>query len=303
MTILAVILCLLLFGPRPRPSSIRYRRPRRRQPDKGNTPEQTEPRRFRARKPEWVRRTVLVMYERTGLSHRKLAGAFNRAYTALTGESVGRTWVRELLLEHAYRELHQQQQGKHRLPTAVQNNAVWGLDTTTLRDSHANAHTILGLIDHGSRLNLALRALPRFNTWTLLGAILIAIGYYGKPAAIRLDNHPVHHARRFRTAMRWLGIRLRFTQPASPWQNGRIERFFGCLKAQLGGITFSDPASLAIGLVEYRAYYNHVRPHQHLDGRTPADAWRGIDPYRQAPRRLLWFEGWGGRLRGEWLQH
>ena len=57
------------------------------------------------------------------------------------------------------------------------------------------------------------------------------------------------------------------------------------------------------GLEEFSYYYNHVRGHQHLGGRTPAEAWQGVDPYRRAARRCLWFEGWGGRLRGWQLQH
>jgi hypothetical protein len=37
-------------------------------------------------------------------------------------------------------------------------------------------HTVLGIIDHGSRLNIALRRLPRLNAWTLLGALFLAFG-------------------------------------------------------------------------------------------------------------------------------
>ena len=103
--------------------------------------------------------------------------------------------------------------------------------------------------------------------------------------------------------MHWAGIRLRYTQPASPWQNGRIERFFGTLKAQLRDAAVDDHGQLQNRLVEFRHYYNYVRPHQHLGGRTPSEAWRGIDPYRRPPRRRLWFEGWDGRLRGWLLQH
>ena len=32
---------------------------------------------------------------------------------------------------------------------------------------------------------------------------------------------------------------------------------------------------LAIKLIEFKAFYNHARPHQHLGGHTPAQAWRG----------------------------
>jgi hypothetical protein len=45
-----------------------------------------------------------------------------------------------------------------------------------------------------------------------------------------------------------------------------------------------------------------VRPHQHLQGRTPAEVWGGIDIYRRRVRRRLWFEAWDGLLQGEYLQ-
>lgn len=299
IALIVALLCLLFAWYRLRSYS---RRPRRR-PRFRAAPASAAASPFPARKPDWVRRAVLDLHERTGQSHRKLADSFNRLHLARTGISVGRTWVRDLLQQQAYRALHAQQRCKHCAPQAMPNKFEWGLDTTALRDTSSQAHIVLGLVDHGSRLNLMLRTLPRFNTWTLLGSVFLAIGRHGKPAAIRLDNHPVHHAKRFKTVMRWLGIRLRFSQPASPWQNGRIERFFGTLKSHLQGLRFLDAEHAAHGLEEFRLYYNHIRGHQHLGGRTPAEVWHGIDPYRRAPRRCVWFEGWGGRLRGWQLLH
>lgn len=302
IAIVAALLCLLFARYRLRLRSRRLRRLRRRT-RLHTAPTDAAATGFPVRKPDWVRRAVLDAYEHTGQSHRKLAKGFNRLYFARTGISVGRTWVRDLIKQQAYHALHAQHRFKHRVPQALPNNAEWGLDTTVLRDARSKTHLVLGLIDHGSRLNLMLQALPRFNTWTLLGSVFLAIGRHGKPAAIRLDNHPVHRAKRVKTVMRWMGIRLRFSQPASPWQNGRIERFFGTLKSHLQGLRFLDETHLLRGLKEFRHYYNHVRGHQHLGGRTPADVWHGIDPYRQAPRRCLWFEGWDGRLRGWRLLH
>lgn len=241
---------------------------------------------------------MLELYEQTGQSHRQLAATFNRLHFARTGISVQRTWVRELLMHQAYRALHIRQRCKHRVPPTLPINAEWGLDTTSLRDATSTTHVVLGLVDHDSRLNLLLRVVPRFNTWTLLGHLFLAIGHYGKPTAIRLDNHPVHRAQRIGTLLRWLGIRLRFSQPASPWQNGRIERFFGTLKSSLAKMRFADVTQLDLGLAMFRTYYNDVRCHQHLAGRTPSEAWRGIAPFQLAPRRLRWFYGWSGRLCG-----
>jgi len=51
----------------------------------------------------------------------------------------------------------------------------------------------------------------------------------------------------------------------------------------------------------FRFWYNQVRPHQHLQGRTPHEVWHGIDIYRCRIRRSVEYEAWDGLLRGECL--
>jgi hypothetical protein len=51
----------------------------------------------------------------------------------------------------------------------------------------------------------------------------------------------------------------------------------------------------------FRHWYNVIRPHQHLHGLTPHEAWCGIDPYRSAPRAVERFSAWGGLLTGFYL--
>lgn len=84
--------------------------------------------------------------------------------------------------------------------------------------------------------------------------------------------------------------------------NGRIERFFGTLKAKLDTLVPADGASLQLLLGEFLVWYNAVRPHQHLDGATPDEAWQRIDPYVVPPKSTRWFEAWGGRLTGFYLR-
>lgn len=83
-----------------------------------------------------------------------------------------------------------------------------------------------------------------------------------------------------------------------PWQNGRIERFFGTLKQKLDQWQVPDFVQLNRDLDVFRDWYNHVRSHQNLDRRTPAEVWRGADPYAKAPQREQWFEAWDGLLVG-----
>ncbi len=81
-----------------------------------------------------------------------------------------------------------------------------------------------------------------------------------------------------------------------PWQNGRIERFFGTLKEKLNKVAVSDIANLNYHLADFRFWFNHVRTHQNIDDRTPAEVWSGKGCKRQA----YFYSTWGDFLTGFW---
>ncbi|MCP3673497.1 MAG: transposase [Gammaproteobacteria bacterium] len=56
-----------------------------------------------------------------------------------------------------------------------------------------------------------------------------------------------------------------------PWLNGRIERFFGTFKSKLKLLPENVSFDIQRLLIEYRCWYNHLRPHDYLDGSTPAE--------------------------------
>jgi len=58
---------------------------------------------------------------------------------------------------------------------------------------------------------------------------------------------------------------------------------------------------LQASLDEYEFWYNALRPHQHLAGRTPLDAWNKIDPWTKAPKSVEWFSAWDGLLTAGYL--
>ncbi len=83
--------------------------------------------------------------------------------------------------------------------------------------------------------------------------------------------------------------------------NGKVERFFGTLKSKLDRWEVDSLQQLNDALVPFRFWYNHVRPHRNLDGRTPAEVWKDDDlDFR--PRTESWFAAWDGLLTGYYLR-
>jgi len=258
-------------------------------------------------KPAWVTREIVrlkALLPDAGC--RRIADIFNRRHARHRDigkrMTVGKSFVAETLHKHRYVIEIERRRIKHRVPPPMPRNRVWAMDLTGKTDTESTMHMILGLIDHGSRGLPDLVALPNKASWTLLGHLFLAIGKYGKPRALRTDNEAVFVSRVFRAVLALAGIRHQRTDPGCPWQNGRIERLFGTLKAKLDRWEVAGFEALNASLGEFRCWYNHVRPHQHLQGRTPAEAWAGVDPYAKPVKREVWFEAWDGLLQGYYLR-
>ena len=113
-------------------------------------------------------------------------------------------------------------------------------------------------------------SVPNKSSITLLRHLLDTIERYGKPKSIRTDNEVVFTSLLFRVCLSFLSIQRQTTQIASPWQNGRVERFFGTLKRYTQQIIIPENHA-QVALDQFRIWYNHVRPHQNLNGQTPAE--------------------------------
>jgi putative transposase len=102
----------------------------------------------------------------------------------------------------------------------------------------------------------------------------MAIGEWGKPVRVRTDNASVFNSKVWRFGLKALGIKRQFTQPGSPWQNGRMERLFGTLKERWMQLIKPLRLDTELRLAEFTHWYNAIRPHQHLGGQTPLEVWQ-----------------------------
>jgi transposase InsO family protein len=88
----------------------------------------------------------------------------------------------------------------------------------------------------------------------------------------------------------WLGrvgVKTRFIEPGSPWENGFVESFNGKLRDELLDREIFYTLKEARVLIEsWRRHYNERRPHSALGYRAPAPAARLLpDPVSAALRR------------------
>ena len=254
-------------------------------------------------KPKWVRQEIIRL--KALMPHagcRTIADSFNRRFAASRRMTVGKTFVCEMIRKHRYEIEVERRRIKNAKPKPVPRNLIWGLDLTGKTTLDGRTQLVLGVIEHASRAALWLEALQGKSSWVLIGKLVHAIKRYGKPRAIRTDNESVFASRAFRLALFLLGIRHQHIDLHCPWQNVRVERFFGTLKANLDQLAVHAFDALNQALGEFRFFYNHVRPHQNLDGRTPAEAWAGVDPFTTQYRGEYWFEAWDGLLQGYYLR-
>jgi hypothetical protein len=89
---------------------------------------------------------------------------------------------------------------------------------------------------------------------------------FGPKESATKKNHP------FERLLMELGIKHRYTRPYRPQTNGKVERFWRTLNEDLiEGTYFESIDSLKKELFEYLLYYNKLRPHQGLAGKTPEE--------------------------------
>ncbi len=89
---------------------------------------------------------------------------------------------------------------------------------------------------------------------------------FGPAISRNKRNHP------FERMLIETGIKRRYIQPYRPQTNGKVERFWRTLKEDLIEETdFDSLQELEDELLKYLVYYNWERPHQGINGKTPAD--------------------------------
>src|SRR5690625_3780868 len=163
---------------------------------------------------------------------------------------------------------------------ADQPNETWQSDFTHWRLANNTDIEILNWLDDHSRYLLGTTAHQPVTGTIVLNQFTRVINEYGPPASTLTDNGLVYTARfrsgknAFEYLLATLGIKQKNGSPGHPQTQGKIERFHQTLKkwltAQPRARTVEE---LQKQLDNFRAIYNHQRPHRALAGATPAAAY------------------------------
>jgi transposase InsO family protein len=159
-------------------------------------------------------------------------------------------------------------------------NELWQTDITAWQLASGEVVEILNLIDDHSRLFLGSDAYQRVKAADVVKSFHAAAQLHGLPASLLSDNGAVFTGSSrggkvlFESELERLGVAFKNSRPYHPQTCGKIERLHQTLKRYLA---VQPPArtlsELQRQLDTFAHYYNHMRPHRALHGRTPLQAY------------------------------
>jgi putative transposase len=148
----------------------------------------------------------------------------------------------------------------------------------------------LTITDAHSRYLLRCHIVPKADGVHVAAIFEAAFREHGLPRVIHTDNGAPFASRApgglSRVSMQWvkLGIVPERSRLASPQDNGRHERMHSTLKQATLKPPERTPRRQQESFDRFQQEYNHERPHEALEDRTPASCYR--PSRRQMPRRM-----------------
>ena len=134
----------------------------------------------------------------------------------------------------------------------------------------------LTIMDTYSRYLIRCSIVHNPNGIEVMRVFRSAFREFGLPAVIRTDNGPPFASKApggLSDLSAWtirLGIVPERIEPGKPQQNGRHERMHRTLKLHTASPPQSSPRAQQIAFDKFLIEYNHERPHEALDMRTPS---------------------------------
>jgi len=159
------------------------------------------------------------------------------------------------------------------------SNERWAMDVTHIPCGIDGWGHLVAIIDCHDREvighEFALRGRAREAERALENACLHRFGTLRPDQSmpqLRSDNGLIFQSRRFRATCHDYKLSQEFITPYTPEQNGMIERFFRSLKEEcVWQHNFGDFKTANRIINRWLTWYNHERPHQSLDYKSPTE--------------------------------
>jgi putative transposase len=126
-------------------------------------------------------------------------------------------------------------------------------------------HYLAVVLDLKTRQITGWRLGTRHSSELTLSALLDALSKHDAPTILHSDRGSEYLSHKHQLLCEKMEITLSCSKPASPWQNGFMERFFGSIKPEIGKLTkYKDLSELHEGVALAIHYYNTKRIHTAL---------------------------------------
>ena len=160
--------------------------------------------------------------------------------------------------------------------TVTRSNQVWCADITYIPVQDGFLY-LVAVMDWASRRVLAWQLSNTLDSEFCLLALEEARKRFGKPEIFNTDQGSQFTSRAFTGQLEAAGIRCSMDGRGRCLDNVFIERLWRSLKYEAVYLhELLDGFAARHEISKWMKYYNEVRPHSALDGRTPAEAYCGM---------------------------
>ena len=226
---------------------------------------------LRAERPDWGARKLAILLEREGIL-------------------IPAATVHRILLRHGLVRAEDRHRQALKRFEREQPNQLWQMDFKSPKGWDKPVGP-LSVIDDASRYAIALE-----GTWTTCAEavqerLTAAFIECGLPDAMLMDHGTpwwnTKAAGGWSQLTVWLmkqDIQLHFCAIRHPQTQGKVERFHGALELARRRRGLPSPELHQKWLDNFRHEYNHLRPHEALEMKTPASVWsKSQRPYQPDP--------------------
>ena len=153
-------------------------------------------------------------------------------------------------------------------------NHVWASDITYIPMANGFLY-LVAIIDWASRAVLAWRLSNTMDSAFCVEALEEALKRYGKPRIFNTDQGAQFTSAAFTGKLEAAGVAISMDGRGRFMDNIFIERLWRSIKYEEVHLkAYADGREARAGIGQWMEFYNHRRPHQAMDNRTPMAVWR-----------------------------